>query len=168
MDSAGHTLDDPFKPWVIAEPEECGSCAGPFEAVEFGDRDADCLGVGRQADHDSPSRQCRVSKPLTSRQEKCEADAREPVRMTKERRLLLTGPGWLLRMLTKTSIETALDEELTEHLRYGRHHAAPKVTANSRNGTRPKTMWKETTGRWRLMSRGTAPFRIPCPLVRNI
>ncbi|WP_442853096.1 transposase [Arthrobacter sp. MA-N2] len=39
--------------------------------------------------------------------------------------------------MTKTVIQTALDEELTEHLGYESHDAAAKVTANSRNGTRP-------------------------------
>jgi putative transposase len=72
--------------------------------------------------------------------------ARELVRMAKEQGLSLTGPDGLLKMLTKTVIETALDEELTEHLGYERHDAAAKVTANSRNGTRPKTVLTETTG----------------------
>jgi transposase-like protein len=38
--------------------------------------------------------------------------------MAKERGLSLTGPDWLLKLLTKTVIETALDEELTGHLGY--------------------------------------------------
>ncbi len=46
-----------------------------------------------------------------------EADAaRELVRMAKEQGLSLTGPDGLLKQLTKTVIETALDEEITEHL----------------------------------------------------
>lgn len=73
--------------------------------------------------------------------------ARELVRMAKEQGLALTGPDGLLKQLTKTVIETALDEELTEHLGYERHNTAAKDTANSRNGTRPKTVLTETTGR---------------------
>ncbi|CAM3365377.1 MULTISPECIES: IS256 family transposase [Bacteria] len=72
--------------------------------------------------------------------------ARELVRMAKEQGLALTGPDGLLKQLTKTVIETALDEELTEHLGYERHDAAAKDTANSRNGTRSKTVLTETTG----------------------
>jgi putative transposase len=79
--------------------------------------------------------------------EKSEAEAaRELVRMAKEQGLALTGPDGLLKQLTKTVIETALDEELTEHLGYGRHDTAAKDTANSRNGVRAKTVLTETTG----------------------
>lgn len=72
--------------------------------------------------------------------------ARELVRMAREQGLALTGPDGLLKQLTKTVIETALDEEMTEHLGYERHAAAAKDTANSRNGTRSKTVLTETTG----------------------
>lgn len=72
--------------------------------------------------------------------------ARELVRMAKEQGLSLTGPDGRLKQLTKTGIKTALDEELTEHLGYERHDTAAKDTANSRNGTRPKTVLTETTG----------------------
>ena len=61
--------------------------------------------------------------------------------MAKEQGLALTGPDGLLKQLTKTVIETALDEELTEHLGYGRHDTAAKDTANSRNGV-PNLGWK--------------------------
>ena len=44
------------------------------------------------------------------------AAARELVRQAKEQGLSLTGPDGLLKQLTKTVLETALDEELTEHL----------------------------------------------------
>lgn len=76
-----------------------------------------------------------------------EADAaRELVQMAKEQGLSLTGPGGLLKMLTKTVIETALNEEMTEHLGYEKHETTGKDTANSRNGTRTKTVLTETTG----------------------
>lgn len=87
------------------------------------------------------------TKTVEKLTEKSEAEAaRELVRMAKEQGLSLTGPDGLLKQLTKTVIETALDEELTEHLGYERHDTAAKVTANSRNGTRPKTVLTETTG----------------------
>ncbi|EUA93842.1 transposase, Mutator family protein [Mycobacterium ulcerans str. Harvey] len=47
----------------------------------------------------------------------------------------LTGPGGLLKAMTKTVIETALDEELSEHLGYDRHDRAGYGSGNSRNGT---------------------------------
>jgi transposase-like protein len=41
----------------------------------------------------------------------------ELVRLAKEQGLSLTGPDGLLRQLTKTVLEAALNEELTEHPR---------------------------------------------------
>lgn len=79
--------------------------------------------------------------------EKSETEAaRELVRMAKEQGLALTGPEGLLKQLTRTVIETALDEEMTEHLGYDKHDAGAKQTANSRTGTRSKTVLTETTG----------------------
>lgn len=87
------------------------------------------------------------TKTVEKLTEKSEAEAaRELVRMAKEQGLALTGPDGLLKQLTKTVIETALDEELTEHLGYGRRDTAAKDTANSRNGVRAKTVLTETTG----------------------
>ena len=87
------------------------------------------------------------TKTVDKKTEISEADAaRELVRMAKEQGLSLTGPDGLLKQLTKTVIETALDEEMTEHLGYGRHDTAAKDTANSRNGVRTKTVLTETTG----------------------
>lgn len=87
------------------------------------------------------------TKTAEKKTEISEADAaRELVRMAKEQGLSLTGPDGLLKQLTKTVIETALDEEMTEHLGYEKHDTAGKQTANSRNGVRPKTVLTETTG----------------------
>jgi len=41
--------------------------------------------------------------------------AEELVRRAREQGLSLTGPDGLLKRLTKAVLETALDEELTEH-----------------------------------------------------
>jgi hypothetical protein len=43
------------------------------------------------------------------------------VRLAQEQRLSLTGPKGLLKQLTKTVLETALNEEMTEHLGYEKH-----------------------------------------------
>jgi len=50
--------------------------------------------------------------------------ARELVRSARERGTALTGPGGLLKALTKTVIETALDEEMADHLGYDKHDPA--------------------------------------------
>src|SRR6201999_1717819 len=60
--------------------------------------------------------------------------ARELVRQAREAGVALTGPGGLLKTMTKTVIETARDEELSEHLGYDRHDPAGYGTGNSRNG----------------------------------
>ena len=70
--------------------------------------------------------------------------ARELVRQAREQGLSLTGPDGLLKQLTKTVIETALDEELTEHLGHDKH--SPSESGNVRNGTRSKTVLSEATG----------------------
>ena len=58
----------------------------------------------------------------------------------------LTGPDGLLKALTKTVIETALDEELSEHLGYDKHAPEGRNGGNSRNGTRTKTVLTDNCG----------------------
>ena len=70
----------------------------------------------------------------------------ELVRLAQEQGLALTGPDGLLKQLTKTVLETALNEEMTEHLGYEKHDPAGAGTGNIRNGTRAKTVLTETTG----------------------
>src|SRR3954462_1662148 len=70
--------------------------------------------------------------------------ARELVRQAREQGLSLTGPDGLLKQLTKTVLETAVDEELTEHLGHDKHDRSE--TGNVRNGTRTKTVLTEATG----------------------
>jgi putative transposase len=55
----------------------------------------------------------------------------------------LVGPDGLLTGLTKTVLETALDAEMSEHLGYDKHDPAGRNGANSRNGTRSKTVLTE-------------------------
>ncbi|MFF0531135.1 IS256 family transposase [Nocardia amikacinitolerans] len=76
-----------------------------------------------------------------------ELAAAELVRVAKEQGLSLTGPNGLLKQFTKTVLETALNEEMTEHLGFEPNQApAERDSANVRNGTRPKTVLTETTG----------------------
>jgi putative transposase len=70
----------------------------------------------------------------------------ELVRAAKAQGLSLTGPDGLLKQFTKTVLETALHEEMTEHLGYGKHDPAGVGRANIRNGTRAKTVLTEATG----------------------
>jgi transposase-like protein len=72
--------------------------------------------------------------------------AEELVRRAREQGLSLTGPDGLLKQLTKAVLETALDQELTEHLGHERHAPAGSESGNVRNGTRPKTVLTEGTG----------------------
>src|SRR5580658_4021707 len=72
--------------------------------------------------------------------------AEELVRRAREQGLSLTGPDGLLRQLTKIVIETALDQELTEHLGHEKNTPAGNETGNVRNGTRPKTVLTAGTG----------------------
>ncbi len=73
--------------------------------------------------------------------------AAELVRMAKEQGLSLTGPEGLLQQFTKTVLETALNEEMTEHLGYEPNQAPEdRESGNVRNGTRSKTVLTETTG----------------------
>lgn len=74
------------------------------------------------------------------------AIARELVRSARSRGVAMTGPHGLLQALTKTVIETALDEEMNEHLGYDKHDPAGRGTGNSRNGTRAKTVLTEVVG----------------------
>jgi putative transposase len=73
--------------------------------------------------------------------------AAELVRMAKEQGLSLTGPDGLLKQLTKTVLETALNEEMTEHLGYEKHgQPVEGGSGNIRNGSRAKTVLTEATG----------------------
>ena len=55
----------------------------------------------------------------------------------------LVGEGGLLTGLTKSVLETALEEELSDHLGYDKHDPAGRNGGNSRNGTRSKTVLTE-------------------------
>jgi transposase-like protein len=77
-----------------------------------------------------------------------EIAARELVRQARERGLSLTGPDGLLKQFTKNVLETALNEEMTEHVGHEKNRAPEeRDSANVGNGTRPKTVLTEATGR---------------------
>ncbi len=68
------------------------------------------------------------------------------VRAAKAQGISLTGPGGLLKQLTKTVVEVSLEEEMTDHLGYPKHQAAGRESGNSRNGTRTKTVITDNAG----------------------
>lgn len=84
------------------------------------------------------------TKTLEKLTEKSEAEAaRELVRMAKEQGLALTGPDGLLKQLTKTVIETALDEELTAS-----HYPSDEDTHDGARN--PPNRQARRPGGWRL------------------
>jgi putative transposase len=72
--------------------------------------------------------------------------AAELVRLAKERGLSLTSLDVLLKQLTKSVLEAALSEEMTEHLGHEKHDPAGAGTGNIRNGTRAKSVLTEASG----------------------
>src|SRR5689334_2143164 len=74
------------------------------------------------------------------------AAAVELVRLAREQGLSLTGPDGLLKQLTKAVLETALNEEMTEHLGYPKNDPAGAGSGNVRNGNRSKTVLTDATG----------------------
>lgn len=86
------------------------------------------------------------------------AAAREFLKLASDRRLSLTGPDGLLKQFTKNVLETALNEEMTEHLGHEKNRApGGRKSANVRNGSRPKTVLTAATG----------PVEIEVPRDRN-
>ncbi len=76
-----------------------------------------------------------------------EQDAiRELVRQARASGTALTGPGGLLKQLTKMVVEAALDEEMSEHLGYDKGDQAGRNRGNSRNGKRSKMVITDHVG----------------------
>ncbi|MEA2001709.1 MAG: transposase, partial [Actinomycetota bacterium] len=50
------------------------------------------------------------------------------------------GPDGLLSQVSKAVLERILNEELTDHLGYGKHDPAGRGSGNSRNGTSAKVL----------------------------
>jgi putative transposase len=80
-----------------------------------------------------------------------QAAAAAMVADAKARGLELTGPNGLLKLFTKNVLETALTEEMTEHLGHEKHQAEPgRESTNVRNGSRPKTVVSDAAGEVRI------------------
>jgi len=76
-----------------------------------------------------------------------QAAAAAMVAEARQRGLELTGPDGLLKLFTKNVLETALDEEMTEHLGHEKNQVEPdRDSTNVRNGTRKKTVVSDAAG----------------------
>jgi putative transposase len=80
-----------------------------------------------------------------------QAAAAAMVAEAKARGLELTGPHGLLKLFTKNVLETALNEEMTEHLGHEKNHTdADRESVNVRNGSRGKTVVSDAAGEVRI------------------
>src|SRR3954470_12519523 len=92
---------------------------------------------------DTPKKTRRVGRGLSPEQ----AAAAAMVAEAKARGLELTGPNGLLKLFTKNVLETALNEEMTEHLGHAKNQAeAGRESTNVRNGARSKTVVSDAAG----------------------
>lgn len=82
-------------------------------------------------------------EPMELGEDEKQALAHRLVDQAREQGVDLVGPGGLLTGLTKQVLETALEEELTDHLGYDHSDRAAKASSNERNGTRSKTVLTE-------------------------
>lgn len=82
-------------------------------------------------------------EPVVLDEDEKQALAQRLVDQAKAEGVDLIGPGGLLSGLTKQVLETALEEELAEHLGYDKHDLVGRNGQNSRNGTCSKTVMTE-------------------------
>jgi putative transposase len=76
-----------------------------------------------------------------------QAAAAAMIAEARARGLALTGPDGLLKLFTKNVLETALNEEMTEHLGHEKNRAdVERESTNVRNGTRSKTVISDAVG----------------------
>ena len=61
----------------------------------------------------------------------------------KQQGVELVGPNGLLNQLTKRVLETALEEEMAEHLGYDKHDPVGRNRGTSRNAVRSETVLTE-------------------------
>src|SRR6201996_4874082 len=85
----------------------------------------------------------KKDKPQPTAEQKL---AEELVARAREQGVSLTGPDGLLKQLTRTVLETALGQEMTEHLGHEKNGPAGNQAGNVRNGTRGKTVLTEASG----------------------
>ena len=72
------------------------------------------------------------------------------VRAARARGEDITGPNGLLKSITATVLEAALEEEMTDHLGHAKHQAPAQAAGNIRNGSRDKTVVTDAAGEVRI------------------
>jgi len=82
-------------------------------------------------------------EPMSAQEINQQQLAKELVEKARADGVELVGPDGMLSGLTKSVVETALEEEMSDHLGYDRHDPAGRDGGNSRNGTRSKTVLTE-------------------------
>jgi hypothetical protein len=81
-----------------------------------------------------------------------QAAAAAMVAEAKQRGLELAGPNGLLKLFTKNVLETALNEEMTQHLGHAKNQAETRrESTNVRNGSRSKTVLSDAAGEVRIV-----------------
>src|SRR5690349_24472100 len=91
---------------------------------------------------ETPKKTPRVGRQLSPEQ----AAAAAMVAEAKARGLALTGPDGLLKLFTKNVLETALNEEMTEHLGHENQAEPGRDSTNVRDGARSKTVVSDAAG----------------------
>src|SRR3954468_8923736 len=92
----------------------------------------------------SPRKKARVEGRALSPEQSAAAAM---VAEARQRGLELTGPNGLLKLFTKNVLETALNEEMTEHLGHEKNRAEEgRESTNVRNGARSKTVVSDAAG----------------------
>jgi hypothetical protein len=89
-----------------------------------------------------PKEATKTAKPGAAER----AAVRELVKGARARGEDLTGPDGLLKSITKQVLESALEEEMTEHLGHEKHATPAAGGSNIRNGTRSKTVLTDAAG----------------------
>ena len=95
---------------------------------------------GVSPDEKTPKRAGKAAAGATER-----AAVRELVRAARARGDDLTGQDGLLKVITAIVLESALEEEMSEHLGFDRHQGS-KDGGNIRNGTRARTVLTDAAG----------------------
>jgi putative transposase len=95
----------------------------------------------------SMPKKAKVERSSSSRASAAEKAAiAQLVKAARDRGEDITGPQGLLKSITATVLEAALEEEITDHLGHANHQAPEGGAVNIRNGTRPKTVLTDAAG----------------------
>jgi len=135
-----------FDCWILGVLTSGGSVGARGYPAEFRRKVLDLLEAGRELGEKGWRLMTATLNDVAKKKDAEQSAAIELVRMAREQGLSLIGPDGLLKQLTKTVLEAALHEEMTEHLGYEKHDPAGAGSGNVRNGARSKSVLTENTG----------------------